>query len=111
MHNAQRVDAVMARHANRGLGMARSMCGKAMAFLQWLKSSPVFNEDTTVFEGTPTFGVFERAFTSIMTDLGLMVKWFGTDAYGVEIRACRESVPELLTTEVWLKNEDPFDLK
>lgn len=46
---AQRVDSVMANYANDGLGLAQSMCGKAMAFLQWLSSSPVLNMDTTVF--------------------------------------------------------------
>lgn len=45
----------------------------------------------------------------MMSDLGIMFKWFETDGYGVDMAYCKKLNPEMLDFKTWLAEESKFD--
>jgi hypothetical protein len=40
--------------------------------------------------------------------MGTMLKWFGSDGYGADIKNVRDMHPGLLDMETWLKEESDY---
>lgn len=50
-----------------------------------------------------TYGIFGSALKFAIKEMGVMLEWFKTDGYGVDIEALRKEDPELCDFERWLK--------
>lgn len=86
---------------------AMGLAGDELTFDQQLA---VFDK-TTSYTPTPTFWFLGAFLKYMVTELGLMLNWFGTDGYGVDIAALRKMNPELRTFEQWIKEDSPFPKK
>src|ERR1700712_4157126 len=53
----------------------------------------------------PTFGILGSVLTTMVGEMGTMVRWFGTDGYGADIKKLRSMHPGLLDMEAWIKEE------
>jgi uncharacterized protein YbjT (DUF2867 family) len=73
-----------------------------------------FEEMSGCFEratGSPapaTYGMLGSALLWAVTELKLMIGWFGTDGYGVDIKKLKAEEPELCDFERWLKERSDF---
>ncbi|KAF2429113.1 NAD(P)-binding protein [Tothia fuscella] len=56
----------------------------------------------------PTYWFLGSILTTLIGDLGAMVRWFGTDGYGVDIGKARELHPGLMGMERWIREESQF---
>lgn len=56
----------------------------------------------------PTFGFLGSILTTMVGEMGTMVRWFGTDGYGADINMLKTLHPGLLTMEAWIKEESAF---
>lgn len=56
----------------------------------------------------PTFWFLGSILTYMVGELGIMIKWFGTDGYGADIPKLRKMNPSLMTMEDWLVKESKF---
>jgi hypothetical protein len=56
----------------------------------------------------PTFAILGSIFTTLVGEMGIMVRWFGTDGYGADIQKLRKIHPGLLDLEAWIKEESVF---
>ena len=63
---------------------------------------------TTSAPPTPVFGFMGSFLKYMVTELGLMLNWFGTDGYKVDIPALRKTYPGLMDFETWMKEKSPF---
>lgn len=70
----------------------------------------VFQKKTT-YTPTPTFWFLGSFLKYMVTELGLMLNWFGTDGYKVDIEKLRKTHPEMKTFEQWLEKDSPFPKK
>ena len=73
-----------------------------------------FEELSGCFErvtGSPapaTYGFLGGFLMYMVTEVKLMVTWFATDGYGIDIQALRKEEPELCNFERWLRERSPF---
>ncbi|KAF2656086.1 NAD(P)-binding protein [Lophiostoma macrostomum CBS 122681] len=73
-----------------------------------------FEEMSGCFEratGSPapaTFGMLGSALLWAVTELNLMITWFGTDGYGADIKKLKSEEKELCDFERWLKERSDF---
>ena len=56
----------------------------------------------------PTFWFLGSVLTTLIGEMSIMLKWFASDGYGVDIQKTRKMHPELLDMETWLKSESRF---
>lgn len=76
-----------------------------------------FDEQQAVFQRrctwtpTPVFWFLGSILKYMVTELGLMLNWFGTDGYKVDIQKLRKTHPDMKTFEDWLKDGSPFPKK
>lgn len=52
---------------------------------------------------TPTFSILGSALTTMVSEVGTMIRWFGSDGYGVDIGKARKIHPRLKSFETWAK--------
>jgi uncharacterized protein YbjT (DUF2867 family) len=73
-----------------------------------------FEEMSGCFErvtGSPvpaTYGIFGSALMWAVTEVNLMITWFGTDGYGVDVKQLRKEEKDLCGFERWLKERSKF---
>ena len=60
---------------------------------------------------TPVFGFMGSFLKYMVTELGVMLNWFGTDGYKVDIKQLRQTNPNLMDFETWLEKKSPFTTK
>jgi SPX domain protein involved in polyphosphate accumulation len=60
------------------------------------------------YDQQAAFGFLGSILTTLVTEVGLMVRWFGSDGYAADIEKCRELHPGLKNFETWLKMESKF---
>ena len=60
---------------------------------------------------TPTFGFLGTALKLAMKEIRLMLQWFETDGYAVDIPALRKIHPDLLDFKTWIVEDSPFEAK
>lgn len=58
-----------------------------------------------------TYGIFGNALLWASSEMGLMIKWFKNEGYGVDINALRRIHPGLLNFETWLEKKSKFETK
>lgn len=88
------------QYAGRSIGIA----GDALTFAE---ACEIFKQVTG--EDMPTtFCVVGSILKKAMPDMGAMFKWFETDGYGVDIKACRAEYPELQDFATWLRKSNGF---
>ncbi|QDS69608.1 hypothetical protein FKW77_008741 [Venturia effusa] len=56
----------------------------------------------------PTFGLLGSVLTTMVGEMGTMVRWFGSDGYGADIGKLKSMHPGLLDMESWIKEESKF---
>lgn len=56
----------------------------------------------------PTFGILGSVLTTMVGEMGTMVRWFGSDGYGADINKLKTMHPGLLNMESWIKEESKF---
>jgi hypothetical protein len=78
-------------------GIELNVTGLAAAFKQ-----------TTGLELVPTFWFLGSALTTLIGEMGTMIKWFSTDGYEVDIQKARKLHPNLLDMVTWIKEESKF---
>lgn len=72
-------------------------------------SELTMDEMSSCFErtiGSPvpaTYGVFGSFLKYMVTELNIMITWFATEGYGVEIEKLRKEEPKLCDFETWLR--------
>lgn len=59
----------------------------------------------------PTFGFLGSVLTTMVGEMGIMVRWFGTDGYGADIKKLKTMHPGLLDMESWITEESNFPKK
>jgi len=59
----------------------------------------------------PTFGFFGKGFLWAVKEMGIMMKWFGTDGYGADIPMLKQKNPELLDLATWLDTKSGWAKK
>ncbi|KAF2188640.1 NmrA family protein [Zopfia rhizophila CBS 207.26] len=60
-------------------------------------------ERITGYSAPVTYGMFGSALLWALTDVRVMINWFKTDGYGVDIGRLREEEKDLCDFETWLK--------
>jgi len=90
-------------HNHKAIGLA----GDELTFDQ---QQEIFARKTSA-PLTPVFGFMGSFLKYMVTELGLMLNWFGTDGYKVDIQKLRQSKPDLLDFETWLEKKSPFPAK
>jgi len=68
-------------------------------------------EKTTTAPPTPVFWFMGSFLKYMVTELGLMLNWFGDDGYKVDIAKLRQTKPDLLDFETWMRQKSPFPKK
>ncbi|KIW04620.1 uncharacterized protein PV09_04367 [Verruconis gallopava] len=58
----------------------------------------------------PAFWMLGSLLTTLVGEMGTMVRWFGTDGYKADVEMCRKRHPSLKSFETWLKTDSPFKL-
>lgn len=58
-----------------------------------------------------TFWFLGSALTTMVSELGIMIRWFGSDGYGADIAANKQKHPKILNFEQWLREESKFQTK
>jgi hypothetical protein len=56
----------------------------------------------------PTYSVLGSVLTTLLGEMGTMVRWFGSDGYGADIPQVRKMYPNMMDMETWIKNESKF---
>ena len=57
---------------------------------------------------TPAFWFLGSVLTTLVSEMGIMVRWFGTDGYGADKAKCKKIHPGIKTFEEWVRTESPF---
>ena len=57
---------------------------------------------------TPTWSVFGYLLRWFVTELRVMIDWFGREGYGVDIEEVRKIHPGLMDLKTWIKEESAF---
>jgi len=83
---------------------ALGLAGDELTFEEMSES---FRRATGSPAGT-TWSFLGNTLMYMVTELGLMITWFGTDGYRANISKLRKMNPELKTLETWLKTESAF---
>jgi len=83
---------------------ALGLAGDELTFEEMSES---FQRATGSPAGT-TWSFLGNTLMYMVTELGLMITWFGTDGYRANISKLRKMNPELKTLETWLKTESAF---
>jgi uncharacterized protein YbjT (DUF2867 family) len=69
--------------------------------------SEVFKEKTgSGLDGT--FGFLGSVLKYMVTELGVMIGWFGTDGYKADIQALKKMHPGLMDMKTWIEKESAF---
>ncbi|KAI2602564.1 NAD(P)-binding protein [Hypoxylon sp. NC1633] len=87
---------------------SRRAVGLAGDELSWERFDAAFTRAT----GSPvpvTYWFFGSALTYAVTEVSLMIRWFASDGYKADLKACRKDHPEILTVEKWLAKESSFE--
>jgi hypothetical protein len=50
-----------------------------------------------------TYGFFGSALKWAVTEVNIMITWFGAEGYGAEIEKLKKEEPELCDFETWLR--------
>lgn len=56
----------------------------------------------------PTFWPLGSILTYMVTELGIMIRWFGTDGYGADVAKLRKINPNMMTMGDWLVKDSKF---
>lgn len=56
----------------------------------------------------PTFWFLGSILTYMVGELGIMIRWFGSDGYGADIAKVKKANPAMLSMEDWLATESKF---
>ncbi|KAE9973199.1 hypothetical protein BLS_003720 [Venturia inaequalis] len=56
----------------------------------------------------PTYGILGSVLTTMVGEMGTMVRWFGSDGYGADTNKLKTMHPGLLNMESWIKEESKF---
>ncbi|TKX24402.1 hypothetical protein C1H76_3349 [Elsinoe australis] len=91
------------KYNHRALGLA----GDELTYDQ---QQAIFQRDTTA-PPSPVFWFLGSFLKYMVTELGRMINWFGTDGYKADIKSLRELHPGLKDFETWLKKDSAFPLK
>jgi len=91
------------KHKGQAIGLA----GDELTFDQ---QQAIFAEKTSAAP-TPVFWFMGSFLKYMVTELGLMLNWFGDDGYKVDIKALRQQKPDLMNFETWLEQKSPFPKK
>ena len=59
----------------------------------------------------PTFWFLGSILTTLVGEMGTMIRWFASDGYRADIQRLRSMHPELLDMEKWIKEESAFTSK
>lgn len=51
----------------------------------------------------PTFSLLGSVLTTMVSEMGTMIRWFASDGYGVDIEKTRKMHPGLKNFETWVK--------
>jgi uncharacterized protein YbjT (DUF2867 family) len=65
-------------------------------------------ERVTGYPTPVTYGFFGSALLYMVKELNLMITWFATDGYGVDVGKLKMEEKELCDFERWLKERSPF---
>jgi uncharacterized protein YbjT (DUF2867 family) len=87
--------------------MAIGLAGDQMTFSEM---SDVLKSTTGSPAGT-TYWFFASALRWAVPDIAVMLDWFGSDGYQVNIPELREVDPELMDFKTWLKTHSTFPVK
>ncbi|KXT04740.1 hypothetical protein AC578_9693 [Pseudocercospora eumusae] len=68
-------------------------------------------ERKTASSVQPTFWVFGTLLKKLVSEMGVMLDWFGSDGYKADIPKLRKIYPGLMDFEAWLEKESPFPKK
>lgn len=60
---------------------------------------------------TPTWYILGQTLMYMVTELGIMIKWFGSEGYKADISECKRLNPEMMDFETWLVKDSPFTTK
>jgi hypothetical protein len=52
-----------------------------------------------------SFSFMGSVLTTLVSEMGTMIRWFVSDGYKADIPACRKENPRMLTMEEWIKKE------
>jgi len=55
-----------------------------------------------------TFGFIGTTFKWAIKELGIMIDWFGSDGFGVDIGKLRQRHTDLLDFETWMRTKSAF---
>ena len=61
-------------------------------------------------EVAPTFWFLGSVLTTLVVEMGTMVRWFGSDGYGADIEKLRRMHPGLKDMETWIKTESNWKM-
>jgi hypothetical protein len=56
----------------------------------------------------PTYSLLGSLLTTMIGEMGTMLRWFGTDGYGADIPKLKKIHPRLMDMESWIKKESNF---
>lgn len=65
-------------------------------------------ENTTGYPAGTTFSLLGSTLMYMVTELGIMIRWFGSDGYGADVKSLRAMNPKLLDFETWLREKSGF---
>ncbi|KAF2218955.1 NmrA family protein [Elsinoe ampelina] len=70
----------------------------------------IFQRDSAA-PPTPVFWFMGSFLKYMVTELGRMLTWFGTDGYRADIKSLKEMHPGLKDLETWLRKDSSFPIK
>lgn len=65
-------------------------------------------QSTTGSQAGTTFGFLGSFLKYMVTEMGIMLDWFGSDGYGANISALKKEHPELLSMKEWIQEKSDF---
>ncbi|KAF4556706.1 Hypothetical protein D9617_1g085850 [Elsinoe fawcettii] len=88
----------------------RKALGLAGDELTWDELQAIFQRDTSA-PPTPVFWFLGSFLKYMVTELGRMLTWFGTDGYKADIKSLRKLHPGMKDLETWIRKDSTFPLK
>ena len=88
--------------------------GKAIGLAGDALSVPQISEAFKAATGqavTPTFTIIGRGLKLAMTEIRLMINWFGSEGYGADIEGLKKLHPGLMDLKTWAVEESKFEKK
>jgi hypothetical protein len=93
--------------ATADIGTFHKALGLAGDELNPAQISEVFKEKTGAgLDGT--FWFLGSVLKYMVTELGVMIGWFGTDGYKADIQALKKMHPGLMDMKTWIEKESAF---